>query len=306
MYYFIVNEHGGSGQVRRNWHKLYTYLKEQDVPFKAYKTSAPGHAKKLAQRICEITDDDKQIIVVGGDGTINEVINGIDDFERIALGVIPLGSANDFANGLGIPKEPMVALMQMLASAGDTRIDLGQVTFSDRSKTLFSISSGIGLDALVCYKNNKSKLKGLLNKVGIGDASYVLTTVGTLFTMEQVSVTVKVDDEEPREFDKLIYLASMNMSAEGGGVKMAPNATPFDGKLTFVCGHDANKLQAPAELVKVLAAKHEKSRCFTIGDFKKMEIHSDIPMILHTDGEAEEIIKDVTIECLEGKLKILT
>lgn len=307
MYYFIVNEYGGSGSVRRNWHYLYTYMKDKGVKFKSYKTKEPGHAKRIAEGICNINDavdTDKRIVVVGGDGTINEVINGITDFSKIMFGVIPLGSANDFAVGIGLSRDPMVALNNILEAEGYTNIDLGKITLSNGKIRLFGISAGLGLDAYVCKKANESNFKNILNRIHMGDASYVIHTVGALFTMKQISVTVEVDDSE-MEFDRLIYLASMNMPIEGGGVRMAPAATATDGKLTMVCGHSVSRLQAPPVLIKLMSAKHENLDAFTIMDFTKLTIKAESPMVYHTDGEVGEEIDRISVECLPGYLKFL-
>lgn len=307
MYYFIVNEYGGSGSVRRNWHGIYSYLKEKEIRFKSYKTESPGHAKRLAEKICAINeaeDTDKRIVVVGGDGTINEVINGITDFDKVMLGVIPLGSANDFAVGIGLSRDPMVALNNILEACGYTNVDLGKITLSNENSRLFGISTGIGLDAYVCKKANESNLKNILNRIHMGDASYVIHTVGALFTMKQIGVQVEVDDKK-MEFDRLIYLAAMNMPIEGGGVKMAPGATATDGKLTMVCGHSVNRIQAPPALIKLMSAKHENLDAFTIIDFSKLTIKAESPMVYHTDGEVGEEIEWLSVECLPGRLKFL-
>ena len=106
-----------------------------------------GHATDLARKISSLPEDRIYLITVGGDGTLNEVINGITDFSRIVLGILPIGSGNDFARGMGISKDTLSNLEQMLdliesASEG-TAIDLGEVSCEalDTPK-YFAISSG--------------------------------------------------------------------------------------------------------------------------------------------------------------------
>ena len=100
------------------------------------------------------------LLVVGGDGTINEVLNGITDFDKVRFGVIPTGSGNDFGRNLKLPKTPKESLREICAcirkdQRGEAlyRIDLGQVSWEGCEKPrIFGISSGLGLDALVCKK----------------------------------------------------------------------------------------------------------------------------------------------------------
>lgn len=304
MYYFIVNENGKSGYGRREWRDIKDELFLRDIPHKAYLTESPGHAKKIAQKISELNEDDITIVVLGGDGTLNEVINGITDFDKVRVGLIPLGSANDFAKGIGIPLNPIDALNLILDTDGSVSIDIGKTTYDDNER-YFAISSGVGLDALVCKKVENSKLKSALNKVGAGDKSYAIITVQSFVSMETTNVTVEYEDGNVDSFDKLIFLAGMNMPAEGGGVKMAPEAKPDSGHLTMVCGYDRTKIQAPVSMAKLLMGKHQDSKEFAIKDFSKITIKSESPLALHTDGEYLGVYSEVKMECLPGKLRFI-
>nr|MCR5214843.1 diacylglycerol kinase family lipid kinase [Eubacterium sp.] len=255
MYYFIVNYTGGSGNARGTWNRVHDLLKEKEVEYKAYVTKYGGHAGELARRICSETEDEENIklVVVGGDGTINEVLNGIDDFSKISFGIIPTGSGNDFARGMGIPKDTDQALDMILNSENPKSIDLGEVITESGYRRIFGISSGIGLDAIVCKKMLNSKAKAFLNKFKMGSLAYILLTIQTLFSMEtyKVKVWMKVKDgkdskassnstnfsleeeELSLSFKNLIFLAAMNFSAEGGGVPMNPAADAEDGLLSI-------------------------------------------------------------------------
>ena len=83
MYHFIVNNTSGGGRSKRVWEELQNYLLEHEIRYKAHFTEYEGHAKKLADRVCDIDREKVYLIVVGGDGTLNEVLNGMHDFEKI-------------------------------------------------------------------------------------------------------------------------------------------------------------------------------------------------------------------------------
>ena len=101
---------------RQIWSRLEPVLKDNHIPYRAWQTGYQRHATRLAR---ELTADGKEhtIIVLGGDGTVNEVVDGIRDLDRVILGYIPVGSGNDFARSLGIPKDPKAALRLVLSPA---------------------------------------------------------------------------------------------------------------------------------------------------------------------------------------------
>ena len=101
MYYFIVNPGSRSGNGKYVWQKAERILDQEDVEYRVFFTAYRTHATELAAEITARTER-LTLIAVGGDGTVNEVINGIRDFSRVTLGYIPTGSSNDFARCMGI------------------------------------------------------------------------------------------------------------------------------------------------------------------------------------------------------------
>ena len=88
MYYFIVNLTSRTGKAAEVWRQIKAELDSREIVYKAYVSEYPGHAMKLAQKICNRADEDIRLIVVGGDGTVNEVINGMEHFEFVAAGLV--------------------------------------------------------------------------------------------------------------------------------------------------------------------------------------------------------------------------
>ncbi len=320
MYYFIVNLSGGSGNARRTWHRVRKLLKEKAISYKAYVTKYEKHAAILAGKISLQKDTDIRLIVVGGDGTINEVLNGIKDFRKIRFGVIPTGSGNDFARGMHLPCNPRKALEQILACNDTCHIDLGQVMYQDgqtEKQHLFGISSGIGLDAIVCKKVQESIQKKILNKLHMGNIAYVLMTIQTLFSMKKYSVHIdihqndNVDFQSAQSFEKqmhfsdLIFLAGMNFSAEGGGVPMVPDAKENDGLLSICAVNGIPKWRAFIMLLYLMRGKHAGHAGINILETDALTLTSESPMVLHTDGEYLGDVKKVTMKILPDMLAVL-
>ena len=306
MYYFIVNEHGGSGKAKKTWNTVKRLMRENNIEYKAWKSEGEGHATKLVKRILETENEEEmRLVVVGGDGTFNEALNGISDFDRVRVGLVPTGSGNDFARGAGIPQDTRQALEKILYSKEAREMDLGLVTTDAGERRVFAISSGIGLDAIVCKMVTGSKLKSILNRLQLGKFSYILMTVYTVFSMEYVKVKASFDGKEPVAYDRLIFLAGMNMKTEGGGVPMAPEAKHDDGLLSVCIASGLPKWRAFLALPQLMIAKHTSIKGFSIVNCRDIDITAEKPVILHADGEYGGEVSHVHITCLEKKLHMM-
>ena len=270
----IVNNGAGTGQAHRVWNETQCLLRGYKIKYEAHMTRYEGHAAKLAEQISRVKGEEPvYLLVVGGDGTINEVLNGITDFDKVRFGVIPTG--------------------------------LGQVSWEGCEKPrIFGISSGLGLDALVCKKALHSRLKQVLNRFHLGKLTYLALTVQSLFTMETANAKV-VTEHGGYILPKMIFAAAMNLPAEGGGVPMAPHASVQDGLLSLGSASGIAKWQTFFLLPFLVAAKQEHINGFTIRNEKGFRLILDKPMVLHADGEYCADVTRVEFRCLEKKLWLL-
>jgi len=323
MLHFIVNIRGGSGKAFLKWNKIQKILKEKKIDYKTHVTQRAGHASQIAREISLSDENEIQLVVVGGDGALNEVINGIgknekgeiqaENFSKIKIGLIPTGSGNDFSRGMKIPRHNQKkALEKILNSDGKRKIDLGMATildedFPDESfrSNLFAISSGFGLNAIVGTGINTAKIKKILNFIHLGKLSYAFYTVQTLFTMKTYSVNIKFGDEEPKPFKKMIFLANMNLKTEGGGVPMNPEAKADDGKISICMAHGVPKIMTFFFFPFLIFGLQKNLPGFLLKDCKKLEIESDKPSVLHTDGEFRGNVRKVRWEALPSAVSIL-
>lgn len=316
--YFIVNQGAGTGRTARLWKKIKHMLEEQKIPYEAFFTEYEHHATVLARQLTAADDSALKeavyLVVVGGDGTVNEVLNGIRDFDRVRLGVIPSGSGNDFARNLWIPKNPRKSL-PMILECMDREIrdgipapamDLGTVSWPGCEKPcIFCISAGVGLDAIVCKKALHSLIKKVLNALHLGKLTYLILTVASLFTMDTAEVTMTGDDHTDKSFHKMIFAAVMNLRTEGGGVPMAPAAVPTDGFLSVGSASGIPKWKTFFCLPFLVAAKQERIRGFEMTNAKNLVLESDKPMVLHADGEYCGDVRKAEFHCLKGRLRLL-
>ena len=309
----IVNNGAGTGSAVPVWKETKEYLQEKEIPYNAYLTRYEKHAMKLAGQICEkFPEGPIYLLVVGGDGTINEVLNGITDFDRVRLGVIPTGSGNDFARNLGILRNTKEDLEEIATcieqeQSGELlqRIDLGEVSWEGCAKPrIFGISAGAGLDAIVCKKALHSTLKKVLNRFHLGKLTYLMLTVQTLFSMKTFRATVTVDGET-ETCQNMIFAAGMNLRAEGGGVPMAPESTPYDGNISLSSASGIPKWKTFFLLPLLALGKQGGIKGFDVKDGAEIALELDQPVVLHADGEYLGDVTQAQFRCLRGRLRLL-
>lgn len=308
MLYFIVNQTARTGKGSKVWKDIKAVLNETGTEYKAFRTVRIGHAAEMANKLSKINETMVSIVVVGGDGTINEVVNGIDDLNRVRLGIIPAGSGNDFANGVGIKGSTEECIRKLIEASEETDeyCDIGLVWWDNITiPRRFVISSGVGLDAIVCKKALTSGLKKVLNKISLGRITYLLLTIQSLFFMKTVNGNVSFDNEKGKNFHNMIFSAAMNLKAEGGGVKMAPKADKTDGKLHLCVAHGIAKAMTFFALPFLAVGKHEKFKCFYMKDFSECSIELSKKQVLHADGEYCGEVRKVSYKCVPGGLRLI-
>ena len=298
---FIVNLASKTGKAQEIWHEIENYLIANKIPYEANITSAPADATEFA-RLATSSGQPVNLFVMGGDGTINEAINGIADFNNTYFVCLPSGSANDFSKGIGLKGNALDILLDVLNTKDYTSIDLGRITYEGGSR-LFAVSSGVGVDAYVCLQALDSKLKKALNKIHMGQMTYGLLTVGDIMGMELADADLIIDGRQ-EHINQGIFIASMNCPYEGGGIPMVPYASATSGHLSVLLAHDISCLKCFGVLPRLIAGKHGGIKGIDMVDYSTMTIKLNKPMCVHTDGEHVGFLDEMTLECLPAKLKL--
>lgn len=304
MYSFIVNPNARSGLGQKVWAELENILKKRNVPYEVYFTKYQKHATNI---VAEITSDGEEhtVVALGGDGTVNEVVNGIRDFDKTLLGYIPIGSSNDFARGLELPTDPVEALKTILACPHLHPMNVGKVTFKDK-KRRFAVSCGIGFDADICHEAVVSHVKYFLNKLKLGKLTYVCIALHRLFVTKPCTVTITLDHEKTISFPNTYFVAMMNNKYEGGGVKFCPKAKNDDDKLDIMLASNVSKLKVLCLIPLALFGWHTPFKGVHIYTCKHIDIHAENALPLHTDGEPIFLQHDISAYCLPKKLRVIT
>lgn len=284
--YFIINPKARNGYSLKIWKKVESKLLADKIPYLAFFTEYPGHAKKLSAQIAGSNQQEKLVIAVGGDGTIHEVMNGMVKYSHITLGFIPGGSGNDFSRGFLIPTDPEEALKVILRLMNHeaTLIDIGKVTMKDQSEHYFINNMGAGFDALVSHEVNQSRMKAFLNKLGLGRLVYVYFLLKKLFTYQCSTIDLLIDGKK-HIFEDTWFVTVSNQPFYGGGMKIAPEALPDDGKLDITVVCQLSRLKLLLVFISVFWGKHIHFK--EVKTFKGVtaSIHSSSALFVHADGE---------------------
>ena len=300
---FIVNPKSAAGKTGKEWNNIYklvqqTFGNDADAVF----TEGPMHAIQLTRE--SFLDGYKSIIAVGGDGTINEVLNGFFENDQllrddVTLGVLEMGTGADFIRSLEIPARWEKAI-PYLKQATPQKIDIGKATFQsndDKTITRYYINIcdfGIG-GAVVERVNRTTKRFG-------GKISFLWSILITLLQYKNKEIRYKLDGGEWQtgKFNNFIIA---NGRYFGGGLNPAPDALLDDGIFDIVFFGDIGRIEATRNLSNLRKGTHLNHPKLSLTHAKTIEAASDNPVYIDMDGEFVGVLP-IKIEILSGKLSL--
>ena len=262
-------------------------------------TVYPGHAIDLAKS----SEGYDMVIAMGGDGTVHEVMNGlmrIPEDRRPILGVVPVGSGNDFAHGIGASTNPPEALSRAINGEPST-VDLGIMTDEQGRKEYFDNTLGIGFGAMVTINSHKLPLlRGFL--------MYLVSVLQTII-IDHNPIKMQIEVDGKTFEDNVVYLILCNGPREGGGFHVAPDAKIDDGILNYAMIANVGRLMMFRIVPEVMNGTHGRFKQVTLDTCKKFTLSADRPLYIHADGEIFSgpgtNIRKVSFEVLPNALKVV-
>ena len=303
MYTFIVNPHARSGRGEEIWRSLEPLLLQRKVDYRVFFTRYQRHATRLARQITGAPGE-HTLIALGGDGTVNEVLNGIVDFDRVRFGHIPVGSGNDYARGMGLPGDSRRALEVVLEAVAEKRVDVGLLRLQEGERR-FAVSAGMGFDAAVCHQVVVSRIKPFLNRLRLGKLTYVVVAIQRILQDATADLTVEVDGGPPTVLKGAYFAACMNTLHEGGGFTFCPEARADDGLLDVLVLAGMPKWKILLLLVTAFYGKHTRFRGVHLFRGGQITLKSSRPLPLHVDGEPLSPQGEATVTCRRRLLRLL-
>jgi len=276
----IVNPVAGARSTRRKWPIISRLLKRIGLSFDFEYTEGVGHAIELARAAA--SNGYRYLVAVGGDGTVNEVANGIlysTGAASTSLGIVSTGTGSDFVRSAGIPRD-YASACSTLTSSRRLSIDVGVVEYQSKGQTLqrfFVNAAGVGFDAAVVEKIER------LPKYFGGTIPYVVGVVRTLFSYKNKPVVLNVENEVMT--GRVLNVVVANGGYVGGGMHVAPQAELGDSLLDVVVIGDLGKFELLKELPTVYKGTHINHPKVRMKKATHITIESPELMLVYADGE---------------------
>lgn len=302
---FIVNPASGAGKAGREWKAVEQWLPAAGIPFETAFTTRPLEATEIAQRA--VKESRPVVVAVGGDGTLNEVVNGffrngapIPTTSKLAM--VPLGTGGDFRRTLRIPLDTKAAI-QVLSGGLARRLDAGCVTYQDESgatavRHFINIAdAGLGGEVVHTVGNGTKRF---------GSAAYRIGGLRALMGFKNKPMTVNIDGAT-HELPKAQQVVIANCQFFGGGMKMAPSASPTDGVFDVILVKNAGKVETLRGMNDIMSGKHldQTNPHIELVYGKRISVTSPMKVRIDVDGEAVGFLPAL-FEVQPGAIEFIT
>ncbi len=257
-------------------------------------TVYPTHATEIARQAA--LEGYELVVAVGGDGTIHEVINGVMQVpaeQRPRVGIVPMGSGNDFAHGVGMKGNHVDALRQIF-SGTPKPIDLAVVEDNLGRREFIDNTIGIGFDATVTIRSHSLPLlRGFL--------MYLVAVLQTII-LNHDAAHMEFETNEESWVEDVLMLVICNGPREGGGFMVAPDAVNNDGLFHYAAINKVSRAMMFRLVPEVMNGTHGRFKQVRMGHLKSMNLKSDRPLFIHIDGE---VFADFGSDVRELKLEVM-
>jgi diacylglycerol kinase (ATP) len=276
----IVNPVAGARSTYRRWPEIQHLLHRSGLDFDFQYTEGSGHATLLAREAA--SDGYRFLVAVGGDGTINEVANGLltaTHRDDTVLGVVSTGTGNDFIRSLGIPKD-CAAACSRLTAPGRKKIDVGLVEYECHGQSrarFFLNAAGVGFDGEVTEASER-----MPKKLG-HTIPFVMGLLATLPAYRNKDISLTIDGRA--EDRRVLSVIVSNGSYFGGGMKIAPGADLSDRLLDVLTIGDVGKLELLQVFPRVYKGTHVTHPKVRVERAAQVHITSRVRLVVQADGE---------------------
>jgi diacylglycerol kinase (ATP) len=274
--FVVVNPAAGGGRTARTWPVIAAELNRIGLTFESAWTIRRGHATDLARRAAGAGWP--LVVAVGGDGTLNEVVNGVTDAPGTPLattGAILTGRGRDARRNFGLAADWRHAARR-LVEGDDVSFDLGAAEWTDGTRRFFVSAAGAGFDAAVARR--------AVSRGGFGTLPYVLALVEGLVAHRPIPMTIQADGGA-EQAAPLTMVVVANGAYYGGGMKIAPPADPRDGVLDLVAIGALTRAELLRWLPAVYRGAHLANPKVTLRHVRRATIAGPSPIPTHVDGE---------------------
>lgn len=274
----ILNPNAGNAEEISAVRRLLDHLPDLRVR----ETDHAGHARELAAEAVE--EGCRLVVSAGGDGTLNEVVNGLAaDFSQCRLGVLPLGTGNDFARSVGVPGDDLEAAVEALADGDSRTVDVARACFGDAGRWFLNMSVGGFSTRVDEALDDETKRRW-------GSLSYARSAVEALPDLTPYATRLRLyeeDSDEPaEELELSLYLLVVaNARYVASGIPASPESLLDDGRLDLLAFPEMPGTRIAALIPPTLLGRHVGHELVTTRRAHRLEVEAEPPMPFNVDGE---------------------
>lgn len=295
---FLVNPAAANGSTGRRWPELARRAAALGLQGETWVSERPGHLAELAAEAAAAGAT--AIVVVGGDGTVHEVVDGLaraGASDRVELGLIPFGTGRDFARSLRIPRRLDDAL-EVVRGGRVRTVDIGRATYaSDNGEVVahFANFAGAGISGAIADRANRT------TKAFGGRLSFIWATLAVFTRWQPTEMTVEIDGERRQVL--LLEALAMNGDYTAGGMWVAPEASLEDGTFDVVLIGDFSKAEFTTTFPKIYRGTHVSHAKVEIVRARELRVDAPSPLPIVLDGE-QPGTTPVRFEVVPGALRV--
>lgn len=307
MYQFIVNPSAGTGRGYRIWKKLEKQLENDSQEYRVFFTEQQGDAAEIARRLTADKDEAKIIIVVGGEGTYNEVLNGLSFKGTLTLGYIPAGFRNALSKGFQSYWKVGKQSKSILHPKYYRLLDYGVITSGGTEifNRRFAGRCGIGLDAAICHNMLNSRVRSQMSRFHMMRMLNFVIGLKQLIFAKPTKGYLLLDGTKKVEFNHIYFISFLVHREEGKKKRVPENAGADDGKLTVYVASTSGKRKMIPILMDVIMGVRKKERGVRVFKCTEASVHLNRPMAVHVDGESCQHQQDIEIRCIPKRVRMI-
>lgn len=308
MYQIIVNPSAGAGKGYRIWKRLEKQLENDSQEYRVFFTERQGDASEIARVLTADKDEAKILIVVGGEGTYNEVLNGVSFKGMVTLGYVPAGHRNALSKGFQSyikvngqikrvlhPKYYRMMNYGILTSGGDE-------IFNRR----FAGRCGIGLDAAICHNLLCSSARTQMGRMRLNRMLQFGIGMKQLVLAKPVKGHIIFDHTKRVEFNHLYFMTFHVCGDDGKKKKSTLEYTECDGgKMRVYVANSSRKGNMVPILMDVIMGIRKKERGVRVFECSEASVHLNRPLAVHVDGESCMCQQDMEIRCIPRRVRVI-
>ncbi len=307
MYQFIVNPSAGNGRGYHVWKRLERQLDNDSQEYQVFFTENQGDAARLARDLTSEKNDPKVLVVVGGEGTYNEVLNGISFRGLLTLGYVPAGFRNALSKGFQSFGTVSRQAKRILHPKYYRLLDYGVLTFGEEEivSRRFAGRCGIGLDAAICHNLLCSRMRRPMCRLRMAHILNFALGLKQLILAKTAKGYILLDGTKKVEFNHIYFISFMIRREDKKKRKKKGYEENDDGRMTVYVGNSAGKRRMVWILMDVLIGIHRRERGVRIFECSEASIHLSRPLAVHVDGESCYCQQDLEVRCIPKRIRMI-